>query len=1026
MSTYGQYSYKDLDDFKQYRQALEMYNKNAFAQVIPLVNAFLKENKKIYESEFENIRIHAELIRAQSALYSDQPDGEELLVDFIETYQPDPQANEALFNLADHYFRNRKFDQAIKYYGQISTGTLNVEQYSETIFKLGYSHFVKKDFDAAIEVFAKGQGIQGPHYTDINYYYGLCAYFQEDYRTAIASWKIAEQDNNYKKLIPYYLTQIYFANGQYDELISYALPFSSQKGIKNQKEINHLIGQSYFELGQYKEAQPYLEEYEASSGTMRAEDFYQLAYVQYKNEDFAKAIPNFKELSNENNTLGQTAMYYLAESYLREGDRASARNAFYNVVQFPENLNLRENALLNYAKLSAELEYDVDAINAFSKFLPTSQYYAEAQDLMAEVLINTKNYQMSIEIMEKLDQLTPALQKAYQTITLNQAKLDIQAKKTAQALVNLDKSLKYTPISSLQSNTFFWQGELLNREGEYAKSESALNKYFALAKASNNQYEEFEVSDAYAHYIQGYNYLKNNEFTYAIQHFEKSISSQNQLNAASKDQNSLYERIEGDAYIRIGDCYFKQRNYSKAIARYNTAISKKVAGYDYAIYQNSQIHGLTKQPEKKLEYLDQLIREIPSSTYADEALLEQADTYIEMGKSQNAILPLQTLVNQYKGKSNLINKAYFKLGLLEYNLGNSSAALANYQLILKNNPTSEESQNALAAIEEIYVIDQGNTDAYFKVLESIPGMKVGEKQKDSLQYSVANTYYINGQYPQAVAAYTEYLKRYGRGFYALEALYNRAESNVLIKDFGAALQDYEAVVAKGSSSFYNDAVKKAAIIAFNDREEFNKALKYYGLYEALTTDKEEKFDAQINALNAAFKVSDQKAILKFADLVKSNSLANAQQKSLAHFTLGKAALETNNEIEALKNLMFVIQNSDNEATAESRYLVAKILYQQGKLAEAESQSKEAYTKNGSYPYWVAKSLLLNAQVLIKKNDLFNAKAAVEAVIDNFASDQEIQREAKAILQEITDLEKKSSRIEKGAQNGELELDYGNN
>src|SRR5690625_3036347 len=106
-TSYGQYSYKDLDEFQKYREALELYNKNAFSQVIPVIDEFLTNNDRIYESDFRNIKVHAELIRAQSALYNNDPDGEAMLVHFIDKYQPDPQANEALYNLADHYFRSQ-------------------------------------------------------------------------------------------------------------------------------------------------------------------------------------------------------------------------------------------------------------------------------------------------------------------------------------------------------------------------------------------------------------------------------------------------------------------------------------------------------------------------------------------------------------------------------------------------------------------------------------------------------------------------------------------------------------------------------------------------------------------------------------------------------------------------------------------------------------------------------------------------------------------------------------------------------
>ncbi len=1022
-SSLGQYSYKDLDEFKKYRQAVELYQKNNFAQVIPLIDEFLSESNRVYHSEFRNIKVHAELLKAQSALYNEEPDGEELLVTFIDQYQPDPQANEALYNLADYYFRERKYDLAIKYYNRIGTGALSAEQTGEVAFKLGYSHFVKKEFQEAMTAFEMGRNARGEYYHDLNYYYGMAAYFEGDYDTAIRSWQVAQANKTYEKLIPYYLTQIYFANGNYQQLIDYALPFANQTGIQNQKEINQLIGQSYFELGDYAQAQPYLEEYEANSGTMRAEDFYQLAYVQYKNGDFEKAIPNFQELSREKTAMGQTAMYYLAESYLQSGDKASARNAFFNVVQFQENMPLRENSLFNYAKLSAELDFDVDAINAFSKFLPSSQYYTQAQDYMADVLVNTNNFRTSIDILEQIENLSPHLQEAYQTVTLRQANLDLKENRLDAALTHFNKSLQYTPSSSRQAEAYFWIGEILNRQKKYADSEVALNKYMALAKTNTS--DNPAVNPAYAGYIQGYNYIRTGEHRLAIQSMQRVIEQSETMMTGSQNKTpGQLEEIVGDAYIRIGDNYFQLSQYNEAANWYQRAANQKVTGYDYALYQNAQIQGLSGNQSQQIASLDRLLREVPDSRYADLALIDKADALIQAGQMADAREPLYTLVQKYKGKSDLINRALFKLGLIEYNLGNGENALTYYKQILQNNPTSQESSNALAAIKEIYVLDQGDPDGYFRVLESIPGIKVGERQKDSLQYSVAGNYFNNGEYGKAVEAFGQYLSRYPNGFYVLDAYYNRAESNVLLKQFSAALADYENVIAKGNSSYYKEAVKKAGIIAYNDQQNFEKALKYYTLYEDLATSDQEKFDAQVIALNSAFEIQDQKAILHFAEKVKDNSLANEAQKSLAHYTLAKSKIQSGEMDEAMADLKYVIAHSDNQQTAEARYLVAKILYEQKNLAEAAVKVKEAYTQNGAYPRWVAKSLLLNARILTEQGDLFNAKAAVEAVIDNFAGDTEIMEEANRLLSEINNLEDQNSRIEKSTQDGELELDFG--
>ena len=107
------------------------------------------------------------------------------------------------------------------------------------------------------------------------------------------------------------------------------------------------------------------------------------------------------------------------------------------------------------------------------------------------------------------------------------------------------------------------------------------------------------------------------------------------------------------------------------------------------------------------------------------------------------------------GKSNLVNPALLKLGLISYNQGNTSAAINYYKQVFANNPENEEAKDALAALEEIYVKDLGKPGEYFAFLETIPGYKVDNLKRD----------YQTGT-PQGEARFMEIvdeIKREGRG-----------------------------------------------------------------------------------------------------------------------------------------------------------------------------------------------------------------------------------------------------------------------
>src|SRR5690625_5609736 len=55
---------------------------------------------------------------------------------------------------------------------------------------------------------------------------------------------------------------------------------------------------------------------------------------------------------------------------------------------------------------------------------------------MAELLTNTTKYKKSMEILENMEDLSPGMKEAYQTVSLRQARLDLKENRIEGALVN--------------------------------------------------------------------------------------------------------------------------------------------------------------------------------------------------------------------------------------------------------------------------------------------------------------------------------------------------------------------------------------------------------------------------------------------------------------------------------------------------------------------------------------------------------------------------------------------------------------
>ena len=1002
-----------------FSKGVEFFDQGLYAMSQHEFRKVLNRRVPANEPEYRIIAKKAELLLAKSAVRLDQPEGQKLMTDFVKSQRPDPTANQALIELANFYFNKKDYDEAIEFYSMMQeTGLTEIEK-TEIRFKHGYCLFVKKRFDEARSKLSEVKNIQGDYYFPANYYYGLTSYFNENYDEALASWSVVEDAPAYRKLIPYYIGQIHASRGDYDQLIAYLEPRIEQRGLKNKTEMHHMLGQAYFEQGNFQQALPYLEYYEEKSARLRAQDFYQVALTQYKNEKYEEAAKNFKQLNNENSELGQSAMFYLADSYLRAGDKASARNAFQSVSRMTFDPVQQEEALYHYARLSAELGMDRDAIKSLQRFLPESKYYASSQDILAETLVNTKDYKTAIKLIEKMDQKTPTIKEAYQKVTFYQGIEEFDKKKYGKAQEYFQKSLQNPVQRTIQAQATYWIGEMQHIQGQFAQSKKTFSEYLTVAAGVSSL--PATASIGAAHYTQGYNYFKTEDYTAALDHLESSIRT-----IPSGDQTELGKRARPDAMLRAGDCNFKRNRYSEATNYYDQAITAKAPGFEYALFQKAIIGGLTGNEQGKINDLNVLVNNYPQSAYADDALFELAATYQSMGQFESAVAPLKKLIANYRGKSPLVNRSHLRLGLITYNLGRTQEALGYYKTIFKNNPTSAEAKDAMVAIEEIYVDDLGQPDEYVAFVESVPGYKVTGDERDALNYSVAENHYEQGDYTSAVASFSNYIKTFPKGQNLLNAYYFRGESNTLLKDYDNALTDYLSVVKKGESHLYARAMGKAATISYNHKEDFNQSFELYSNWESLTSDPEEQFEAQIGAMRSAYRIGDKKATALYATKVSSNPKATNEEKAFAQFFEGKLAYEKGQYDAAQQMFKQVVQYTDNEQTAEARYLLADIDFRANKLEEAELACRNAFSESAAYPFWVAKSLILLSDVLVKKSDLFNAKAALEAVVENFTEDESLVAEARAKIKAIEQLESQQNRLTKPAEGSNLlQLDQSN-
>ena len=651
------------------------------------------------------------------------------------------------FHLAEYYFRNKDYSQALAIYDKTPPDNLSNREIADMKFHQGYSYFTVKNFDKAKPLFdAIRQLPKDPNYIDANYYYGFISFYEKKYAEAQEAFKVVEEHPTYRDVVPYYIANIYLIQGQKDKAIEYAEARLKRGGQYYDLELKQLVGHGYFEKKQYDKALPYLEQYVQQSKKVNREDLYELSYSYYVAKNYNKAIEGFKQIGGEQDSLAQNAMYLLGDAYLKTGQKANARNAFSLSAANNSNAAQKEIAKFNYAKLSFELGYQDVALRELKTFLetyPDSEYSAEARELLVDLGTKTNNFKDALALIEGLKNPSENAKRLYARILYGRASEYINDGMLVTANDLLDKALKDPYNQSILPLIHFWKGELSYRLN---KLDDAIKFLFEYLK---NPVTNGEVNPTNAKYDLGYAFLKKENYRQSLSFFEQIVKTP-QINS---------NQMEQDAYMRTADCYYMLRDYKKALGMYDIALKYSWPAEDYALFQKAMVTGVTNSTEK-INLLKTVDRRFPTSELIADANMEIANSYLADAKYREALPYLKNVITAVNSEA-LKPRAYLRSGIAYYNLNNNKEALNQFTALIQQFPDSYEAEEALSNARVIYV-EEGRTSEYVSFAKSL-GKEISTSTEDSLAYAEAEVQFSNGNFAGALSKFEQYLQRFPDG-----------------------------------------------------------------------------------------------------------------------------------------------------------------------------------------------------------------------------------------------------------------------
>ncbi len=974
---------------KNYQTGLELLDNEKYvaaAQQFRLVEQVRIKPGTQQESnaELSMLKENAKFYAAVCALELGNGDAEGLFQKFIKEYPLNPNTKLAYFHVGKAYFAQKNYAKALEWFEKTDPSTLSQKQRTEYQFKQGYAYFEEKNMEKAEPLFEEVKKIDGPFQESATYYFAYINYLNKEYKTALANFEKLKGSTTYEASYPYYITSMYYLDERYDDVISYAIPILSSSKQQFEAEMLSLIAASYFAKSDFKKSEQYFREFYAKSKSTTKNNLfiYQYGYSLFQLGQYKESVPVLEQLNTDDVYL-QSGMHTLGRSFLKLNNKEKARSAFFRASRLEFDRVTQEDAWINYARLSYELDFNQQALESTQSFLkqfPTSRKLNDAKTLLGEILLTSKNYQAAIDILEPITNKSPEAEEAYQKVTYFRGLEFYNERAFPNALSMFLRSNKFPNDQEIHALSTYWMAESMYELRKFGESVKTFEKFLTMPGASKTKVYNF------ANYALAYAAFEDEKYSKAANYFERFLSGND------KDKNTVV-----DATVRLADAYFVNKSYGNALGYYDRIINDRSTGEDYALFQRGMIQGLQGQDDAKIATMQNLLSQFPSSNYADDAGFETAYTYFNKGDLDKSKNDLTSLLSKYPNSS-YVPRALVTIGLVQYNQDQDDAALGTFKKVITDYPSSAEAKQALESIKNIYV-DRSDANGFIDYANTTPIGNYTVAEQDNIVFQAANNHYLKGDAQATVESVNAYFDKFPKSIHAKEARFIRAESLVKLGKPDLAVPDYEFILNDWTSEYTERSLISISKL-YLAQNKYNEAIVYLKRLETTADFKVHYAFAINNLLKSYSALNMPDDVLKYVQLTKESDKASEEDINSVDLYAGKAYLLKADTAAAQKAFTNVVSKTKTLAAAEAKYNVAAIQYAKHDYKGSQKTCFDLINNMASYEYWVGKSFILLADNYLALKDKLQAKSTLLSIIDNYEGKDEIVATAKEKLEKI--------------------------
>ena len=924
------------------------------------------------------------------------------------------------------YAEQGKWKQAAKALEQADFQALSRRHQTDYQFYRGYVNLMLQEYERALTYFSILRSTPSGYTQKAAYYWGYCQYKLHRYDQALPAFLSLEGARDYRATIPYFIAQSYYALGDFVEAQARAEALlSAGDSPAEEGELHRMLGEIYYRKGDYKQSVNHLKAYaqaaKAAKQPLVRNDIYLLGMAEYQTGAYEEAVNDLKQtLSDsplkgesrrqEKDTISESAYLTIGHAYRRLQRQEQAKLAYQAAVGLSLTPRISEEALYNYTlctyEHSSALGESVKAFNAFLKQYPQSRYKDEVYSLLCDAFMRSKNYQAALSVLDSLsstggDSERLAETKQYLRYQLGvdaflQGKMEksrewmtavIQGGTVSRPYQESAVETKVRPgdRTSYTTEAYYWRAEAAYRLHDYASAAQDMEAFLAQPKAQ--QSANYQAAE----YLYGYTMFALHRYDEAAKHFVRYI-----------DRIPAADPTYADALNRLGDCTFNARDFQSAIAYYGQVIDRNATGSDYATFQKGYAQGLLHKYTEKINTMQTLVARYPKSDYADDGLYEMARAQLQLEDEPTAIQTYETLLQTYPN-SNLARKATLERAMLYGNLRRTTEAIAAYKAVIERYPATDEAYAALDALEALYV-ETNNIAEYLDYTKQLSKMNMQvTTADDSLSYAAAELQYMQGNYPAAATSLSAYLSTYCTGGrYCTTAQQQLADAYYRLMQPEDALREYKTLAEIAGNPYMEEACMRVAELSY-DAADYNTALDYFYRLLSQASSTENADIARLGILRCSYFLGQHRATIDIAAQIIADYSADSKAPVVAEarYNRAKAYVALEQWTNAVEDLQVVAEEVRTANGAEAKYLLAECYFAENDLDKAEAEIMSFAQMNTQQQYWLARALILLADINTRRGDTFQAQQYLLSLQANYqpAGDDDIAERIASRLQE---------------------------